>query len=137
MGNSSLRDDSRLHVQIFISLLISTMVVFSMSYSVTAIVYADNLNPGIYSNNSTPFGVPYGEWMSNWWQWNMEIPANHPRDNYSPEKCTVNQSGPVWFLPDILTGKEERTCTIPTGKAILVPLLTGEWHNDRTGRAFN
>ena len=133
MGNSSLRDDSRLHVQIFISLLISTMVVFSMSYSVTAIVYADNLNPGIYSNNSTPFGVPYGEWMSNWWQWNMEIPAETIQGIIIVQKSApLMKSGPVWFLPDILTGKEERTCTIPTGKAILVPLLTGEWHNDGT-----
>lgn len=38
----------------------------------------------------------------------------------------MNQNDSVWFIPDILTGKEERTCTIPEGKAILVPLITGE-----------
>ena len=32
----------------------------------------------------------------------------------------------VGFYRIILTGKEERTCTIPEGKAILVPLITGE-----------
>jgi hypothetical protein len=57
----------------------------------------------------------------------MSIPTSeHPRDAYSEEKCAVNQEGPVWFLADQLGGREERTCTIPAGKAILIPLLTGE-----------
>jgi hypothetical protein len=38
----------------------------------------------------------------------------------------------VWFLPDILSGKEERTCTISHEKAILVPLLTGFCDDDNT-----
>ena len=37
-----------------------------------------------------------------------------------------HQGGPVWFLSDQLEGREERTCNIPTGKAILIPLPTGE-----------
>ncbi len=44
----------------------------------------------------------------------------------------INQNGSVWFLPDILSGKEERTCTIPHEKAILVPLLTGMCDDDNT-----
>ena len=32
----------------------------------------------------------------------------------------------MWFLADQLGGEEERTCTIPSGKAILVPILTGQ-----------
>ena len=35
-------------------------------------------------------------------------------------------------MPDILSGKEERTCTIPHEKAILVPLLTGFCDDDNT-----
>jgi hypothetical protein len=96
-------------------------------------VQADSLNPSMYSNTSVPFGTAYKDWISKWWQWNAGIPASsHPRDNYTPQKCTINQAGPIWFLPDILSGKEERTCTIPTGKAILVPLLTGSCWDDNT-----
>ena len=87
-------------------------------------VQGDTLNKGIYSPQSKPFGVDYKDWTAEWWQWNMGIPkALHPRDNYSAEKCSIHQEGPVWFLPDSLTGKEDRTCSIPFGKAILVPLL--------------
>jgi hypothetical protein len=57
----------------------------------------------------------------------FSIPTEqHPRDEYTPEKCAINQEGPVWFLADQLGGREERTCTIPAGKAIFVPLLVGE-----------
>ena len=109
--------------------LVTTLLCFPIQ------IYADSVNPGVFSNDSSPFGTPYAQWISKWWQWNMEIPsAEHPRDNFTSQKCTVNQSGPVWFLPDILSGREERTCTIPTGKAILVPLLTGEYHEDYPGQ---
>ena len=89
--------------------------------------YAQGNSSAVYSKESTPFGVPYKDWIARWWQWDVGISSSqHPRDNYTAQKCTVNQNGSVWFLPDILTGKEKRPCTIPEGRAIMVPLLTGE-----------
>ena len=106
------------------------LLAISIAFVTLQIVLSANAqgnNSAVYPKDSAPFGVPYKDWISKWWQWNVGIPSSqHPRDNYTSEKCTVNQNGPVWFIPDILTGKEERTCTIPEGKAILVPLLTGE-----------
>jgi hypothetical protein len=105
--------------------MISLIIVMLVPYSTS--VRADNINPGVFSKDSAPYGVPYGEWMAKWWNWTMSIPkGEHPRDDFTPEKCTANQEGPVWFLADQLGGREERTCTIPAGKAILIPLLTGE-----------
>jgi hypothetical protein len=113
-------------IQILIALSLTSIIP-----SFTLFVQADSINPGVYSKDSSPFGVPYSEWIHRWWQWNQGTPSSqHPRDNFTAQKCTVNQNGSVWFLPDILTGKEERSCTIPAGKAVLVPLLTGECHND-------
>ena len=45
-------------------------------------------------------------------------------------KAVTNQDGPVWFLADHLGGREERICIILSGKAILIPLLTGECDYD-------
>jgi hypothetical protein len=50
----------------------------------------------------------------------------HPRENYTPEKCANGQEGPVWFLEAPLGGKEDRTCTIPAGKSILAAILNGQ-----------
>lgn len=113
----------------------------SLAIGTTQIImsaYGQGNNPGVYSKESSPFGIPYSEWIHRWWQWNTGTPASiHPRDNFTEQKCTSNQNGPVWFLPDILTGKEERTCSIPAGKAIIVPLLTGDCHNDGTPPIMN
>jgi hypothetical protein len=107
-------------------LLLAISTAFVTSQIVLS-AYAQDNNSAVYPKDSAPFGVPYKDWIARWWQWNVGIPSSqHPRDNYTAEKCTVNQNGSVWFIPDILTGKEERTCTIPEGKAILVPLITGE-----------
>jgi hypothetical protein len=107
-------------------LLLGLSVAFLISQIVLP-AYAQVNDSAVYSKDSTPFGVSYKDWITRWWQWNVGTPASqHPRDNYTAEKCTVNQNGSAWFLPDILTGKEIRTCTIPEGKAILVPLITGE-----------
>ena len=103
------------------------LAVYAISSS-TVLVRADSINPGVFSKDSSPYGIPYGEWLAKWWQWSFSIPsAQHPRDAYTPEKCALNQKDPnVWFLADQLGGQEDRTCTIPAGKAIFVPLLVGE-----------
>jgi hypothetical protein len=101
------------------------LVLFFSSLNASAL--ADSINPNVYSKDSAPYGIPYKDWIARWWQWTISIPKQeHPRDNYSPEKCAARQQGPVWFLADVLTGKEDRTCTVPSGKAILAPMLTGE-----------
>jgi hypothetical protein len=106
------------------------LCMLSMVQSVS-IGHADNTV--LFSKDSTPYGISFGDWIARWWQWNIGIsPAEHPRDHFTPQRCTINQNGSVWFLPDILSGKEERTCTIPHEKAILVPLLTGMCDDDNT-----
>lgn len=110
---------------VMFSLLVSIVLTF------VPLAYADNA--ALFPKDSTPFGVSYGDWIARWWQWNFGIPpAEHPRDHFTPQRCTIDQNGSVWYLPDILSGKEERTCTIPHGKAILVPLLTGICDDDNT-----
>jgi hypothetical protein len=101
-----------------------------LSFSSCVYVVADSINPGVYSKDSAPYGISYGQWLAKWWNWTSSIPSDqHPRDNYTPEKCQANQRGPVWFLADQLGGREERTCTIPAGKSIFIPLLVGECEN--------
>lgn len=111
--------------KVVITGIITSLIVYS--FSSTAFVAADSINPGVYSKDSAPYGIPYGKWLAKWWNWTQSMPASqHPRDDYTPEKCQVNQLGPVWFLADQLGGREERTCTIPEGKSIYIPLLVGE-----------
>jgi hypothetical protein len=81
----------------------------------------------LYSTNSSPYGIPYHQWTAKFWQWLYSLTADqHPRENYTPEKCANGQQGPVWFLDAPLSGNQERTCTIPAGKSILAAVLNGQ-----------
>lgn len=109
------------------------LAILSSTSFLSIFVYADNLNPGIYSKDSAPFGISYGDWLAKYFQWFIQIPADiHPREHYTPDSCSIDQSGPVWFLTDILKGAEERTCTIPSEKAIFLPILTGVSWDDKS-----
>jgi hypothetical protein len=124
-----------------VMLLSGIMVTLTLT-SATNLVKGDNINPGLYSTNSAPYGIPYQQWTERLWQWDFSLPtAQHPKDNYTPEKCANGQNGPVWFLTEVLSGTQQRTCTIPAGKSILAAFLDGECdrsdptlHNDQDVR---
>jgi len=88
---------------------------------------ADNINPIVYSIDSKPYGVSYGEWTAKWEQWLISMPQSlNAATDSTGKNCAQNQNGPVWFLAGTAGGSAERTCTIPAGKAILFPITNSE-----------
>jgi hypothetical protein len=136
-----MRQQQTSHQNGYVFLLIGLMLAL-LAWSSTNVAKGDNINPSVYAINSKPYGITYQDWIAKWWQWNYALPpAEHPRFNYTPGKCANGQQGPVWFLTDILTGTEQRTCDVPSGKSILVSVLSGECdrslpnlHNDQDVR---
>jgi hypothetical protein len=104
---------------LFISIVILTW---------NGITNAASPNYQVFTRDSNPYGTPYNEWFGKWWTWWFGIPNDiHPVNNYSDSKrCASNQSGPVWFLPDVVGGKGKINieCNVPLGKGILLPLTT-------------
>ncbi len=93
-------------------------------------------NISIFTPDDNPYNKTFSEWAASWWNYHLgiedikdNVDLSHPRDNYSQEKCAWNQDGgPVWFLPDgedrsDITEPEERLCSVPAGKAILVQII--------------
>jgi len=88
---------------------------------------SNDVNAAIFSPDSKPYGIPYSEWTTKWWQWANSIPTPlNPASDKTGQNCAQSQSGPVWFLAGTFGGKAERTCTIPSGKAILFPVINSE-----------
>jgi hypothetical protein len=80
-----------------------------------------------YQAGSKPYGTSYEDWTAKWWQWLISIPTpENPAKDKTGEHCGVDQNGSVWFLAGTAGGKNERTCTIPGGVAILIPPLNSE-----------
>lgn len=90
-----------------------------------------NPNPGVHPVNSKPYGLSYAEWSARWWQWILSIPADstgapNPNLDATGKYCAEGQSGQVWFLAasfGTLPTPIDRTCTVPVGKSILIPIL--------------
>jgi hypothetical protein len=86
---------------------------------------ADSINDGVYAVDSKPLGTSYEDWTIKFWQWLLSIPASkNPAVDQTGEFCQEKQNDdqPVFFLVFSGSGGADRTCNIPAGKAILIPI---------------
>ena len=71
------------------------------------------------------YGLTYEAWTARFAQWAHSLPAAiHPASDPTGALCGLGQVGPVFFL--VQAGGQdavERTCTVPAGTALLLPLL--------------
>jgi hypothetical protein len=88
------------------------------------LVQADSKNEGVFAIDSKPYGVSYEDWTIKFWQWLLSMPVDvNPTTDTTGERCAQEQEdSPVFFLVGAGGGVVERTCTVPAGKAILVPV---------------
>ena len=72
------------------------------------------------------YGLTYEAWTARFAQWAHSLPlAIHPAADPTGALCGLGQAGPVFFL--VQAGDQEaveRTCTVPAGTALLLPLLS-------------
>jgi|SRR5690242_4455568 len=81
----------------------------------------------VFTENSNPYGSTYGQWTAKWWTWVLSTPTNiNQVTDTSGINCAQGQSGIVWFLAGTTGGHVERSCSIPSGKAILFPVVNTE-----------
>jgi hypothetical protein len=109
-------------------LAIVLMLMFLISLSYLS-VYGVSESDLVYPVGSKPFGLPYANWSELWWQWALSIPGNESLVNdKTGEFCSIGQDNPnVFFLAGSGGGAVERTCTVPAGKGILIPVLNAEY----------
>jgi hypothetical protein len=86
-----------------------------------------NPNPQIAPVDSWLHGKTYGQLNARWWQWFFSVPAskNPGLAMNGAVDCRVGQSGNVWFLAGHFQGSGSftRSCTVPAGKALFIPLI--------------
>jgi hypothetical protein len=58
-----------------------------------------------------------------WWQWFVNIPIDfHPQVDETGAACDLAQRGKYWFLVGSNDGEVNRSCTVPVGVKLVVPL---------------
>jgi hypothetical protein len=111
------------------------IVVVAIVLSLAVLAIPSAMAQFVITPNSLAYGRTYSEWSAAWQQWALSIPAsNHPL--FDTGDCSVGQSGPVWFLggkfcninsPNCGTSNVVRSCSVPAGRALYIPVLNAEW----------
>jgi hypothetical protein len=85
----------------------------------------NNVKSLLFHSKEHPFGHTWQYWTTKWWQWFLSIPkANSPAIDTTGDKSSVGQVDQnVWFLASTISGIVKRTVKIPSGKAILFPVI--------------
>lgn len=85
-----------------------------------------------YDLNSKPYGISYGGWTVEWWQWALSTPRSvNPVVDTTGQNWKVNQpSENVWFLAGKVGETDQkypnRKVEIQTERSILIPILNCE-----------
>ncbi|MGA9154441.1 MAG: hypothetical protein WBZ36_27980 [Candidatus Nitrosopolaris sp.] len=102
------------------------MLLFSLTLSPVAALNSVNILPP----GGKPYGLTYAEHIKNFWKWNLAIPAkDNPINDPTGEKCAIGQSNtssPVFYLAYNNGGFSQRTCKVPAGKALFIPVMMVE-----------
>jgi hypothetical protein len=112
--------------------LVVLAVILILSASGSAVALAQEATPMteaevaslVLPTDAPAYGLSYEAWTARFAQWRHSLPmAIDPGADPTGERCGYGQVGPVFFL--VQSGEEpaERTCTIPAGTALLLPLL--------------
>ena len=105
-----------------ITLFLIVFTFFSMGIYSFSTASSD---PGFFLKGSSPYGVPYEEWLVRWWQWNYNIPRDQHPMSTNIKECAVREYDPVIFLTHKLENISTYSCSLPAGKAILAPIGFG------------
>ena len=108
-----------------VSISVLSMLLFSLTLSPVAGLSSVNILPP----GGKPYGLPYAEQIKNFWKWSIGIQAkDNPVNDPTGEKCAVaqNNSSPLFYLSFNNGGFSQRTCKVPAGKALFIPVLESE-----------
>jgi hypothetical protein len=85
----------------------------------------NNIISHLFDSKERPFGHTWEYWTTRWWQWFLSISkVDSPAMDTTGEKSSVEQSDPnVWFLAGTTGFRVGRTIRIPSGKAVLLPII--------------
>ena len=108
-----------------------------MSSTLSPVAGANSVN--IFPPGSKPYGLTYAQHIENFWKWSLKVPAkDNPLNDPTGVKCANGQSNTnssVFYLTVNDGGKSERTCKIPAGKGLFIPVMEVEESDKETPNA--
>jgi hypothetical protein len=94
-------------------------------------VYArSNSNSGVLPPSSVVHGFTYGQWLAQWWQYALTLPATeNPLSGATGEKCVYKRVGNVGLVLANSTLGMPIQCKVPAGMMLYLEVLGAECSN--------
>jgi hypothetical protein len=110
----------------FIVTPVLSILLFSTILSPVAALNTVNIFPP----GGKPYGLTYADHIKNYWKWAIKTPANeNPVNDPTGVKCATGQentNSSVFYLAFNNGGTSQRTCKVPAGKALFIPVMPVE-----------
>jgi hypothetical protein len=85
----------------------------------------------IFQPGDKPYGLTYPEHIESFWKYILGTPASqNPINDPTGAKCATGQSNTnssVFYLAFNNGGSSERTCKVPAGNGLFIPVMQVEW----------
>ena len=129
---------SRLRVRLSRRAVTAAVVATMLSLALVVPAFAAAASPGVLPPTALYAGKTYGQWSADWWKYVLAIPPErNPLNDETGARCAESQTGQVFFLVgtftltpgpggDVVATASRSQCTVPVGKAMLIPILNGE-----------
>ena len=105
--------------------LMSVLIVVVIPFVMSVTSASNSIN--IFPPGGKPYALSYAEHIQNWWRWILAIPAkDNPINDATGERCATgqeNMTSSVFYLGINNGGVSERTCKVPVGKGLLIPVM--------------
>jgi len=111
------------------SLIITLSLMFLCTVAIICIGFTFALGVEVFSKDEQPFGIPYDEWPSKYWNWMISLT---PEQAESPNgSCPVNIAGSMVMLLDpSISGKHRFECDISSKAGIMISSWNGVFENN-------
>jgi hypothetical protein len=105
-------------------ILSATLLFFGMNSGMAQQSTAPNIAPP----GSRPYGLSYEDHVTNFWKLMLSLPIeNNPLEDETGEICTYGQNtsnSSIFYLTANAGGVSEKTCRIPSGLGLFIPVIT-------------
>jgi hypothetical protein len=110
----------------FVGISVLSILLFPITLSPVAGLSSLNIFPP----DAKPYGLTYTDHIKNFWRWSLKVPANeNPVNDQTGAKCATgqeNSNSSVFYLTNNNGGTSNRTCKVPTGKGLFIPVMEEE-----------
>lgn len=125
-------DQSKIKSGYFLFVIVTVLAVLCFGNVSAQNATSSQKSVELFQPSDKPFDSSYEDHVKNFWKLYLSIPKNaNPLEDRKGEMCNYGKNGQnetktIFYLTGNSGGDTEKTCKIPAGLGLFIPVITGE-----------